>query len=120
MAASAKRSVSRRSVSPERMAVLRSSSRRVFRLGGTGALLALAPLGFLALAARGRALVELAAAGLRKDPCLLDLLVETAKRGLERLAIADDHFRQLLGITRPFVSQDKSATTVADLPNHTG
>ena len=56
--------------------------------------LALAPLGFLALATGGGALVELAAAGLREDPGLLDLLVETAKGGLERLAITDDHFRQ--------------------------
>jgi len=56
--------------------------------------LALAPLGFLALATCGGALVELAAAGFREDPGLLDLLVETAKGGLERLAITDDHFRQ--------------------------
>jgi hypothetical protein len=56
--------------------------------------LALAPLGFLALATCGGAFVELAAAGLREDPGLLDLLVETAKGGLERLAIANDHFRQ--------------------------
>jgi len=45
--------------------------------------LALAPLGFLALATCGGALVELAAAGFREDPRLLDLLVETAKGGLE-------------------------------------
>jgi len=56
--------------------------------------LALAPLGFLALAARGGALVELPAAGFCEDPGLLDLLVETAKGGLEGLAITDDHFRQ--------------------------
>src|SRR5438094_630554 len=55
---------------------------------------ALAALRFLALATSGGALVELAPAGLGEDPCLLDLLVEAAKRGLERLAIADDHFRQ--------------------------
>ncbi len=56
--------------------------------------LALAPLGFLALATCGGALVELATAGFREYPGLLDLLVETAKGGLERLAIANDHFRQ--------------------------
>ena len=56
--------------------------------------LTLASLGFLALAACCGALVELAAAGFSEDPSLLDLLVETAKGGLERLAITDDHFRQ--------------------------
>ena len=56
--------------------------------------LALAPLGFLALATCRGALVELAAAGFCEDAGLLDLLVETAKGGLERLAITDDHFRQ--------------------------
>ncbi len=61
---------------------------------------ALAALGFLALAARGGALVELTAAGFGEDPGLLDLLVETAKGGLERLAIADDHFRQRSLVTR--------------------
>jgi len=45
--------------------------------------LALAPLGFLALAARGGALVELPSTGFCEDPGLLDLLVETAKGGLE-------------------------------------
>lgn len=45
--------------------------------------LALATLRFLALATRGGALVELTAAGLGKDAGLLDLLVETAKGGLE-------------------------------------
>ena len=45
--------------------------------------LTLAPLCFLALATRGGALVELSAAGLGEDPGLLDLLVETAKGGLE-------------------------------------
>jgi hypothetical protein len=76
------------------MAVLRSSSRRVFRAEGMPSLLALAPLGFLALATCGRALVELAATGLREDPCLLDLLVEPAERGLEGLALTNDYFRQ--------------------------
>jgi hypothetical protein len=56
--------------------------------------LALAPLCFLAFATCGGALVELTAAGFREDPSLLDLLVESAKGGLERLAIANDHFRQ--------------------------
>ncbi len=56
--------------------------------------LALAPLCFLALATCGWTLVELAAAGLGEDASLLDLLVETAKGGLERLAITNDHFRQ--------------------------
>jgi hypothetical protein len=86
-------------VSLLRMAAFRSSSSRVrsaelvrFTPG-----LTLAPLCFLALAAGGGALVELAAAGLREDPCLLDLLVEAAKRSLERLAIANDHLRQLPG-----------------------
>src|SRR5438309_1685548 len=114
MPASTKRSVSRRIVSPARMAALRSSSRRVFNPDATAALLALAPLGFLALAAGGGTLVELAAAGLREDPCLLDLLVESAQRGLEGLALADDHLRQLPGITRPFRSQDTSADDAAD------
>ena len=41
--------------------------------------LALAPLGFLALAARRGALVELAAPSFSEDAGLLDLLVETAK-----------------------------------------
>ena len=45
--------------------------------------LTLASLGFLALAACCRPLVELAAAGFGEDPSLLDLLVETAKGGLE-------------------------------------
>jgi len=40
-----------------------------------------------ALAARGGALVELATAGFGEDPGLLDLLIEAAKRSLERLAI---------------------------------
>ena len=68
--------------------------------------LALAPLGFLALATRGGALVELTAAGLGEDPGLLNLLVETAKRGLERLAFANDHFRQRYAVTRPSVLRD--------------
>ncbi len=45
--------------------------------------LALAPLGFLALAPCGGSLVELTAARFREDARLLDLLVETAKGGLE-------------------------------------
>ena len=45
--------------------------------------LTLAPLGFLALAACGGALVELTAAGFGEDAGLLDLLVETTKGGLE-------------------------------------
>ena len=45
--------------------------------------LALASLGFLALATRGGALVELATAGFREDAGLLDLLVETPKGCLE-------------------------------------
>ena len=57
--------------------------------------LPLSPLRFLALAARGRALVELAAAGFREDPCLLDLLIEAAQGGLEGLPVADYDFRQL-------------------------
>ena len=56
--------------------------------------LTLAPLGFLALATCGGTLVELTAAGFSEDAGLLDLLVESAKGGLERLAIANDHFRQ--------------------------
>jgi hypothetical protein len=63
--------------------------------------LALAPLGFLALAAGGGALVELAAAGLRENAGLLDLLVESAKRCLKRLAFTNDHFRQRLLVTPP-------------------
>lgn len=45
--------------------------------------LALATLGFLALTTCGGPLVELTAAGFREDAGLLDLLVETAKGGLE-------------------------------------
>jgi len=45
--------------------------------------LTLASLGFLALASRGGALVELTAAGFSEDPSLLDLLIESAKGGLE-------------------------------------
>jgi hypothetical protein len=56
--------------------------------------LALTPLGFLALATCCGSLVELTAAGFSEDAGLLDLLVESAKGGLERLAIANDHFRQ--------------------------
>src|SRR5438045_2715338 len=55
---------------------------------------ALAALRFLALATRCRSLVKLAAAGLREDPGLLDLLIESAKRRFKRLAITNDHFRQ--------------------------
>src|SRR5207237_100732 len=62
---------------------------------------ALAALRFLALAACGRPLVELAAAGLGEDSGLLDLLVESAKRCLKRLAITNDHFRQRLLVTPP-------------------
>ena len=67
------------------MAARRSLSSLCFRGDATAGLseLALAPLCFLALATCGRALVELAAAGLGEDPSLLDLLVETAKGGLE-------------------------------------
>src|SRR5439155_21474027 len=61
----------------------------------------LAALRFLALATRCRSLVELAAAGLREDPGLLDLLIESAKRCLKRLAITNDHFRQRLLVTPP-------------------
>jgi len=68
--------------------------------------LALTALGFLALAAGGRALVELATAGLREDPGLLDLLVETAKRGLEGLTLADDHFRQRSLVTPPSIRKE--------------
>src|SRR6266542_446731 len=96
IAASRKRSVSRRNESADFMAARRSLSSLCFRGDAMPGLseLALAPLGFLALATGGGTLVELAAAGLREDPGLLDLLVETAKGGLERLAITDDHFRQ--------------------------
>lgn len=45
--------------------------------------LTLAPLGFLALATCCGSLVELAAAGFSEDAGLLDLLVKTAKGGLE-------------------------------------
>src|SRR5688572_24906350 len=85
MADSTKRSVSRRSVSPDFMAARRSVSSRSFRVDAMPGLLqlALAALCFLALAARGGALVELATAGFREDPGLLDLLVESAKGGLE-------------------------------------
>src|SRR5438552_6384453 len=69
-----------------------SRSSCAFRAEARSEALALAMLGFLALASRCRALVVLAPAGLREDPSLLDLLVETAEGGLERLAFADDHF----------------------------
>ena len=62
---------------------------------------ALAALRFLALAACRRPLVELAAAGFRENPGLLDLLVESAKRCLKRLAFTNDHFRQRLLVTPP-------------------
>src|SRR6185503_6074277 len=62
---------------------------------------ALAALRFLALAACCRPLIELAAAGLGEDPGLLDLLVESAKRCLKRLAFTNDHFRQRLLVTPP-------------------
>jgi len=68
--------------------------------------LALTALGFLALATSGGALVELATAGLREDPGLLDLLVEAAKRGLKGLAIADDHFRQRSLVTPPSIRKE--------------
>src|SRR5258705_5019477 len=85
IAASTKRSVSRRDVSPDFMAARRSLSSLCFRGDAMPGLseLALAPLGFLALATCGGALVELAAAGFREGPGLLDLLVESAKGGLE-------------------------------------
>ena len=68
--------------------------------------LTLAPLCFLALATRGGALVKLSAAGLGEDPGLLDLLVETAKRGLEGLTLADDHFRQRSLVTPPSIRKE--------------
>ncbi|HEV8535662.1 MAG TPA: hypothetical protein VGR87_08075 [Candidatus Limnocylindria bacterium] len=36
----------------------------------------------------------------------MDLLIESAKRGLERLAIANDHFRQRLLVTPAFDSKE--------------
>src|SRR5438132_6363105 len=119
MPASTKRSVSRRMVSPARMAALRSSSRRVFNPDATAALLALAPLGFLAFAAGGGSLVELAAAGLREDPCLLDLLVEAAECGLERLAPAAPPPRQIPvspALSAPNISPPPSPPTCASSP----
>jgi hypothetical protein len=67
------------------MAARRSLSSLCFKGDGLLGLsdLALATLGFLALAACCRALVELTAAGFCEDAGLLDLLVETAKGGLE-------------------------------------
>src|SRR5438309_1053437 len=77
---------------------------------------ALAALRFLALAACGRPLVELAAAGLREDPGLLDLLVESAKRCLKRLAFTNDYFRQRLLVTPPSF-QKETGPAEAGQPN---
>src|SRR5687768_961615 len=74
------------------MADFRSSPSRVLREAVVDLPLTLAALGFLALAPGRGALVVLAAAGLGKDAGLLDLLVEAAEGGLERLTVADDHF----------------------------
>src|SRR5439155_15145895 len=78
---------------------------------------ALAALRFLALAPCGRPLVELAAAGLGEDSGLLDLLVESAKRCLKRLAITNDHFRQRLLVTPPSF-QKETGPAEAGHPNN--
>src|SRR5260221_37752 len=93
IAARTKRSVSRRMSSRALTAVTASRSSWAFRAGACCGALALATLRFLALASGCRALVVLAPAGLREDPSLLDLLVETAEGRLGRLTLADDHFR---------------------------
>src|SRR5438552_13239261 len=81
-----------------------SRSSCAFRAEARSEALALAMLGFLALASRCRALVVLAPAGLREDPSLLDLLVETAEGSLERLTFADDHFGHAVCQVTPFRS----------------
>src|SRR5258707_4350458 len=120
-AASTKRSVSRRRSSRPFTAVTTSRSRRSFSELGEADASALATLGFLALASRCRALVVLTPACLSEDPSLLDLLVETAKGGLEGLAVADDHFRHAVCWVTPLsVIQDEAGEPqgAADTANH--
>jgi len=56
----------------------------------------------LALAVRGRLLVELAGAQLGQQPGLLDRALESAKRDLERLVFLDAYGRQLAAVLGAF------------------
>src|SRR5512135_3460284 len=106
MAFSAIRRVSRRSVSPDRMAAVISVLSRSRRVTGSAPGVGpgvrsalrrprvLLALGFLALALHARLLVVLAAASLGEDAGLLDLLVEAAQGTLERLVLTNSDFCQ--------------------------
>src|SRR3954449_8817007 len=122
MAFSAMRRVSRRSTSPDRIAVVMSSLRRWRRVTGS-APWAVMPRGdrsrspgrairrvavrsalrrtrvllalrFLALPLHARLLVMLAAASLGEDAALLDLLVEATQGAFERLVLTHTDFCQ--------------------------
>src|SRR5512146_2271392 len=107
MAFSAIRRVSRRSASPDRMAAvisLLSRSRRVTgsapgvdprrSISALGRPRVLLALRFLALALHAWLLVVLASARLGEDAGLLDLLVEAAQGGLDRLVLTNSDFCQ--------------------------
>src|SRR6266851_17104 len=121
-ASSARPPFSNASIESRRIFTWRFSTSLIAASSSRSGALALATLRFLALASGCRALVVLAPAGLREDPSLLDLLVETAEGGLERLTFADDHFGHAVCQVTPLsVIQDDAGAPrgAADRSKHT-
>src|SRR4029078_8925284 len=131
MAFSAIRSVSRRSASPDRMAVVMPVWSRSRRVTGSAPWVGrqlrsalrrpcvLLALRFLALPLHARLLVVLAAASLGEDAGLLDLLVEAAQGALERLVLTHSDFCQSRFTSSGSRSCARSARSEAPATPHT-